>query len=158
MILDCKITQNKLRPVDICAMIDSGATGTFISKAFVELYGLTTRKKERPAKLTLFDRSNAGLITHQVEAVLKFNGLDQRLTFDVTSMQGYQVVLGLPWLKTFNPTINWIDETIIIDENRIAIAAGKIDTRSLDELVPKELLEPFRKVFSEEEARVLPPH
>src|ERR1700684_5036 len=158
MILDCKITQNRLRPVNICAMIDSGATGTFISKAFVELYGLTTRKKERPAKLTLFDGSDAGLITHQVEAVLKFNGLDQALTFDVTSMQGYQVVLGLPWLKTFNPTINWINETIIIDENRIAIAAGKLDTRSLDELVPKELLEPYRKVFSEEEARVLPPH
>ena len=47
-------------------------------------------------KLTLFDGLDAGLITHQVEAVLKFNGLDQRLTFDVTSMQGYQVVLGLP--------------------------------------------------------------
>src|ERR1700728_3914105 len=129
MLLDCAISQGNDDRLSVTAMIDSGATGTFMSKAFVAFYGLKTKKKPIPARLTLFDGSDTGLITYQLEAVLKFNGIDQPLTFDVTTMQGYQVVLGLPWLKTFNLTINWIDETIIIDSNRLAIAAGKVDTR-----------------------------
>src|SRR6201992_1944239 len=58
----------------------------------------------------------------------------------------------------FNLTINWINETVVINENRIAIAAGKIDNRTLEDIVPPELWGPYRKVFSEEEAKILPPH
>jgi predicted aspartyl protease len=141
--------QKKVK-VNARAMVDSGATGIFIDKDFCRKFGLTTYKRKRPIRLTLFDGSEAGVITHQAKGTIVIDGQEQDLIFEVTQLSTYPIVLGLPWLKMFNPTINWMEEEILF--------AGATDPSvSLEEQIPSELHQ-YLKVFSEEEARVLPPH
>lgn len=147
--IDVQFSQKKVS-VRANAMVDSGATGIFIDKDFCRHHGITTVKRNRPTRLILFDGSKADLITHQVRGRITVNGIDQDLVFEVTRLSTYPIVLGLPWLKEFNPTINWKEEEILF--------AGAVDPgQSLEEQIPEEL-HAYLKVFSEEEAKVLPPH
>lgn len=142
-------SQKKVK-VKARAMVDSGATGIFIDKDFCRRFGITTYKRKRPIYLTLFNGSDAGDITHQAKGTIVIDNNEQDLIFEVTQLSTYPIVLGLPWLKMFNPTINWMEEEILF--------AGATDSSvPLEEQIPTELHQ-YLKVFSEEEARVLPPH
>ena len=138
-------------------MIDSGATGLFIDKEFVQKMGLKTYKKKHSIALTLFDGSRAADLTHQVFLELHLDGVVQKIALDVTTLSHYAVVLGLPWLKAYNPHIDWQNEVIeITEQGELALEA--IETsESVEEMVPPELHE-YLDVFSEQEARELPPH
>lgn len=92
------LSQGKIS-VKVPAMIDSGATGIFIDEAFAKHLGLKRMKRQTPVHLTLFDGSAAKTITHQIHAEFLLDGLLQELTFEVTTLSHYAVVLGLPWLK-----------------------------------------------------------
>ena len=118
------------------AMIDSGATGIFMNKQFIISLGWRTRQKRFPLRLTMFNGEAADAITDEIEAVLYFNGLSQRMTFDVTNTGNFDIILGLPWLKRFNPNISWVDETIVIKETQIAEVKIK---KTAEELVPEDL-------------------
>ena len=156
MYIESKISQDKEKWININCMVDSGATGNFISRTMVEAHGLISTKRYEPVLLTAFDRGKVRTITHQTKAVLKFNNIEQEITFDVVPMTTYQAVLGLPWLKTFNPTIDWQLEKIIVYENNIAIAETKAPEDWV-KLIPEQLHD-YLSVFSEEEAKELPPH
>ena len=113
-------------------MIDSGATGIFIDRSYAKKLGLRQIKRKKIAHLTLFDGSNAEPITHQVAATLKVGDAEQKLVFDITPLGEYQVILGLPWLQTYNPNIDWANETITLHGNKIALSAASANVRSSD--------------------------
>ena len=129
-------------------MIDSGATGIFIDEEFCRRKNIVITERNRPINLTLFDGSSGGIITHQAQGTLIVNGSAQELTLDVTKLTAYPIVLGLPWLRLYNPKINWSkDELSLLGTQE----------KSLEEQIPKELHE-FLEVFSVQEAKVVPPH
>jgi hypothetical protein len=171
------LIQNKISLV-VDAMIDSGATGLFIDKEFAKKIGLKLWKKPRPIKLTLFGGSKAQDITHQAFADLNIRGFTQKLKFEVTTLSHFAIVLGLPWLREYNPNIDWKNEVIEFKEEGIVLAgtgsAEYLDIFSefrnddltlgasniepgLEESVPRELHK-YLDVFSEQEAKELPPH
>lgn len=149
------LTQKKIA-VGVHAMIDSGATGIFIDKEFAKKIGLQLYKRQHPVKLTLFDGSRAQDITHQAFAELNFKGVTQKLRFEVTTLSHFAIVLGLPWLRIYNPNIDWKNEVIEFHEEGIVLAGTETE-QSTKEIVPSELHE-YLDVFSEQEARELPPH
>lgn len=148
------MSQDKIA-AQVEAMIDSGATGLFIDKEFAEHLKLKQFRKKKPVKLTLFDGSSALEITHQVYATFEYKGIQQKLRFEVTKLSHFAIVLGLPWLKDYNPNIDWGKEAVEIHDEGIALK-GTEDI-ALEQVVPEELHE-FLDVFSEEEAKALPPH
>lgn len=147
--IDILFSQHKVK-VRAQAMIDSGATGIFIDQDFCRKHGITTFKRKRPIRLTLFNGSDAGYITRQAKATLVINKEEQELVFEVTRLSTYPIVLGLPWLRKFNPIINWMEEEVLF------AGTANADT-PLEEQIPRELHR-YLKVFSEQEAKVLPPH
>lgn len=138
-------------------MIDSGATGLFIDKEFAKKIGLKLLLKKSPVSLTPFDGSPAENITHQAFAELHLGNHVQKLRFDVTTLSHFAIILGLPWLRTYNPHIDWANEVIEITEDNELALKGTTVPENPEETVPKELHE-YLDVFGEEEARELPPH
>lgn len=154
--ISCVLKQDKIA-IETKAMIDSGATGLFIDRDFAKKLGLKLFARKTPSTLTLFDGTRAEDITHQAFVELHFGNHVQRLKFDVTTLSHFAVILGFPWLKTYNPNIDWKNEVIAItEENELALRGTSVPERP-EETVPKELHE-FLDVFGEEEARELPPH
>ena len=90
-------------------MIDSGATGLFLSQSFVDKHNVYTHPLRHPIELFNIDGSNnsAGYITHRARLRLVVSGREEWTEFLVTNIGSEDVILGLPWLRKVNPNIDW---------------------------------------------------
>lgn len=95
-------------------MVDSGATALFIDHSFVTLHRINTFPLRQSIRLLNIDGSDnsAGQLTHFARLRMRVDGFDQWTDFLVTNLGGDSVVLGLPWLRRFNPTIDWSRGTL----------------------------------------------
>ena len=90
-------------------MLDSGATGLFMSRRLAEKQGFKLEKLDRPIKVRNIDGSDnrEGSITHEVEVNLYYRGHIEQVRIDVCELGKTEVILGIPWLVAHNPEINW---------------------------------------------------
>ena len=90
-------------------MIDCGATGLFLDSPFVERHRITTFLLRNPISLLNIDGSpnNAGKITHFARLMLTIDNYSEWNDFLITNLGGENLILGLPWLRKVNPTIDW---------------------------------------------------
>jgi len=51
--------------------------------------------------------NSRGAITHQVEANVYYKGHVKRMRMDMCNLGKTEVILGMLWLQTHNPKINW---------------------------------------------------
>ena len=88
-------------------LLDCGATGNFVSAEFVKKHNLSTSPLPHPDVITLADGSQqkAGLIVNA--AVIGIGSYTDTLDFVSLPLAGYDVILGMPWLDHYNPTVNW---------------------------------------------------
>ena len=95
--------------VYLATLIDSGCSHSFISDSIVSLYALPRKSLPKPLKLTLFDGSFSGFISHSVELTFNFsdNSSDTWTFLETTLSHECQLALGLDWLRTRNPKIDW---------------------------------------------------
>jgi hypothetical protein len=95
--------------VKVAAMVDSGATALFIDKKYANSHKMWQIPLENPIQLHNIDGTlnEAGSITHKVKLLLKIGQDKEFKEFFVTSLGPEKVILGLPWLRHRNPTINW---------------------------------------------------
>ena len=91
------------------AMIDSGASGTFISSWFVSHHGIATRKKKNGGyELTAVDGSSLPDVDSETMPLqLIFQQHHETVVLDVVPMARHDIVLGTPWLERHNPHIEW---------------------------------------------------
>jgi hypothetical protein len=95
-------------------MLDSGATSNFVDSTFVSAHSLKTVAKPIPRELVVVDgRSiSSGAVTHHTSplpfSVTSSSPLhSETLSFDITTLGSYPIILGIPWLKKHEPTIGW---------------------------------------------------
>jgi len=94
--------------VSVKALLDSGATGLFMSKRLAERQGFKLEKLNKPIRVRNIDGSDnkGGSITHEVEVSLYYRGHVERARIDVCELGKTEVILGMPWLAAHNPEIN----------------------------------------------------
>ena len=90
-------------------MIDSKASSQFIDLDFVLGLNLALDKKNTLEDLVLADgvRSKVGQITYTCTLKLMIDQHLETLTFHVTKLARWNLIVGKPWLKRYNPTANW---------------------------------------------------
>ena len=95
--------------VSVKALLDSGATGLFMSKRLAEKQGFKLEKLNKPIKVRNMDESDnkRGSITHEMEVNLFYRGHVERVQMDICELGKTEVILGMLWLAAHNPEINW---------------------------------------------------
>jgi len=95
--------------MSVKVLLDSGATGLFMSKRLAERQGFKLEKLDKPIKVRNIDGSDnkGGSITHEVEVNLYYRGHIERVRMNVCELGKTEVILGMPWLTAHNPEINW---------------------------------------------------
>jgi len=101
-------TMDTHRMVDVKALLDSGATGMFIDKKFVEGNGITTRLLDKPIRVYNVDGTlnQGGSIIHEVTLMLSHKGHKEKVVFEVCNLGKSTVIIGYTWLQKHNPTID----------------------------------------------------
>ncbi|TPX31334.1 hypothetical protein SeLEV6574_g08544, partial [Synchytrium endobioticum] len=90
------------------ALLDSGATRSFIGKRFSALHKIPMECLPKPQKLTLADGSSAPPIKHKSQEIeLHIQGHIEKITLPVFDTKRYDFILGLDWLSYHNPSIDW---------------------------------------------------
>jgi len=100
--------------VTINAMIDSGATEDFIDREVCNKHGIKMIKAKNPREIYLADGkpSAMGPVTHMTKVPMDISSHRELATFQVANLQNHRVILGMPWLREHNPTIDWNDKRI----------------------------------------------
>jgi len=93
----------------IKALLDSGATRSFIDRDFVHSKGMNTRTLLRNIPVFNVDGSpnEAGQISEVVDVVLRYKTHSERMLLAISGLGKQSLILGYNWLKDHNPKINW---------------------------------------------------
>jgi hypothetical protein len=116
------------------ALIDSGTTENFIDYRMAVWWRLNTKDLWRPRKVYNVDGTeNQGGIINK-SCVLRVRQGEQQIAqrFYVTNLGQDHVILGYPWLREFNPDIDWEEGRLIGEEvklEEIGMAWGEYKRR-----------------------------
>ena len=103
-------------PEPILTLIDSGTTSNFINLALASMSIFVTTALAQPITLSLFDGKPAtsGFIQQSVSTSVQFvDESTMTLNLLVTQLHpSAPIVLGLPWLWSTNPVMDWLDLTL----------------------------------------------
>src|SRR5258708_3815442 len=96
------------------ALVDSGATDNFMHPHFAERMGIGTRELPNPRKIWNIDgtMNKGGYLTHYVDLDVQTKGIHKEMHFLLTDLGGEDLILGYPWLATFEPKVTWKTATI----------------------------------------------
>ena len=102
------------RSTTLRAMIDSGASGTFINSKIVQLHHIRKEKLEETIVLHNIDQTEnaGGYVTHYAPLTLIVGGHLERIQFLMANIGNDDIILGIDWLDKHNPDIDWRKRTI----------------------------------------------
>lgn len=101
-------------------MLDTGGTNEYLSEALAKKLGLPLYSS-RSATVTLADGTPSAVpgiaVANCSLSSDKSNRFRFSRSFTVTKLQGYDAILGLPWLRQFDPCIDWQSHTLsVVDQ------------------------------------------
>ena len=106
-----------MKVVDTWILVDSGADISCIDQDFVKKYNLPTTKLTISIQARNADHSHKKNGDIQYTCDLFIEWLAQKVILHVMTCRKENVILGLPWLKKANPTVNWTTQTLVFDES-----------------------------------------
>jgi len=102
-------SQKNREPVELEALLDSGAGGLFIDAAYAKENDFTLH--DLPEPLNAYNvyrtKNKKGMITSCVEIDLQIGDRIKSTRLYVTGLGKQKVILGFPWLQDENPDVNW---------------------------------------------------
>jgi hypothetical protein len=109
------------------ALVNSGATDNFMHPAFARRMGLGLQILPNPKKIFNIDNTTnkSGMITHFLDLNVRTNGINKEMQFLVTDIGHEEILLGYPWLATFEPKFNW--RSAVISEHTLPIIISFIN-------------------------------
>jgi hypothetical protein len=96
-------------PVELEALLNSGAGGLFIDATFAKQNEFTLHDLPEPLNAYNVDGTlnKKGIVMSYVKADLQVNGRIKPIQLYVTGLGKQKVILGFPWLQDKNPDVNW---------------------------------------------------
>jgi hypothetical protein len=103
------------------ALVDSGATNNFMHLLFTKRMRLGLQELPTLKKIFNIDNTTnkSGMITHYLDLDVCTNRIHKEMRFLITDIGQEDVLLGYPWLATFEPKFNW--RSAIIDKQILPI-------------------------------------
>jgi hypothetical protein len=113
------------------ALVDSGATDNFMHPAFAKRMGLGLQELPNPKKIFNINNTTnkSGMITYYLDLDVCTNGTHKEMRFLVTDIGHKEILLGYPWLATFEPRFNW--RSAVVDECILPIIISSINPQAL---------------------------
>jgi len=109
---DHLILRVTLRGHEYAALLDSGAQGNYMSPRLQQRLQLATNSKEHPYNLKSAEgglvQYNQGRIDEEtVQLQISVQGRTTPTAFDITEIGDWDIILGIPWLRRWNPQVDW---------------------------------------------------
>ena len=126
--------KNAEKRFEMKALIDSGAQGKFLNKDFALRNKIALNKLNSPITVYNVDstKNNSGKIEYSTWLKVKVDDKEMNTRFLVTDIGKEDMILGLPWLKQYNPVIDWDKGTMDISNVKLSKTFGEVLQRSIE--------------------------
>ena len=104
----------KLNGHPVRALIDSGSLGDFVSTTTVEQLKLEKIELSEPIPVQLAVQGSRSRINYGAKAKLEYQQITGERYFDVMNLQGYNVILGTPWIYQHKVTFGLNPSRVMI--------------------------------------------
>ena len=99
-------------------LLDSEASGNFISSNFIKANKLATNTSKRGQSVTLADGSKQLSDQNVSQAQVTIDRFRNHVSFSVLPLStSYDAILGMPWLRRHNPNIDWLQRSVAVKEH-----------------------------------------
>jgi hypothetical protein len=120
-------------------MVDGGSTGNFIDSKYVQEYQLHKHKLGEAKAVRLADGSTH-LCRSYVTCYVRMGTLKQLITLNVIPLDGYDAILGIPWLRLNNPEFNWEAGVVSVNiDGRLIELPKYIGNEAMDSMLVSSL-------------------
>ena len=100
-------------------LVDSGATTNFIDEAYVQRHSIATEPTQQVQTITLGDGSQRRTDRITLPLEVRIDTYTDRIRFVIVPLAGCDAVLGMPWLQSHNPVIDWRAQSIDVGQHQI---------------------------------------
>jgi hypothetical protein len=113
------------------ALVDSGATDNFMHPNFATKMGLGMKELPMPRKIFNIDKTTnkSGKITHYLDLDVYTKGIHKEMRFLITNIGSKDILLGYPWLASFEPKFSW--RHVVIDEWVLPVVISSINPQQI---------------------------
>ena len=93
--------------------------------------GLGMTELDSPRKIFNIDdtENKSGSVTHYLDLDVRTKDIHKEMRFLVADLGQEDLILGYPWLATFEPTLNW--RTATIHEKLLPIVISSVNPRRI---------------------------
>uniref|UniRef100_A0A670XUD3 ribonuclease H n=1 Tax=Pseudonaja textilis TaxID=8673 RepID=A0A670XUD3_PSETE len=165
LLLDTHIfLQSRKEGIPAVALVDSGATTSFMDYAIVKHFKVPLVSVTPPMQVETVDgrELKSGPIRFATQPLrMRIGDHEEAISFYVTSNLHLPLVLGVSWLRLHDPLVAWAQNAVsfpslqCVDHLRHVSTGQHVVASAVS--IPSELSD-FSDVFSEQEADQLPPH
>src|SRR5260370_19730568 len=126
------------------ALVDSRATDNFMHPHFAKRMGIGTRELPNRRKIWNIDgtMNKGGYLTHYVDLDIQTKGIHKEMRFLLTDLGGEDLILGYPWLATFESKVTWKTATIDTEALPIVIRTVNPRIKRIAPIIARTLTEP----------------
>ena len=106
--------KHKGKPIEVIALVDSGAEGNYLHADFVRKHNIETHKLNPPVYVKNVDGTinKQGIMSQATIVRMETGNHKEDIECAVTNIGNHKMLLGTDWLATHNPEINWTTHTI----------------------------------------------
>jgi hypothetical protein len=110
-------------------LVNSGATDNFMHPVFTTKMGLGLQELPMPRKIFNIDNTmnKSGKITHYLDLDVCTKGIHKEMQFLITDIGSEDILLGYPWLASFEPRFSW--RHAVINERALPVIISSINPR-----------------------------
>lgn len=132
------------------ALLDSGATHCFVSPKTVIRNRWATTRLSTPIKVSNADGSHNkdGEITAATHLFFEIAGKVMHMDFYVTNIGEEDLMLGMTWLKQYDPAISWNNGTLKFRTGHIAQANTTAEQPRSQKISPEWVMEQDLNVWT----------
>ena len=100
-------------PVQTYTLVDSGASRNYISRQLYNTLSTGRRHKQQPYQLMIAN-GQTELVCHKTQLMeIVTRHYAERIHLDIVKLATQDIYLGMPWLKKYNPVVNWRTEVLM---------------------------------------------
>jgi hypothetical protein len=104
---------NGTRWISTFALIDSGASGNFISSFYLRSFFEKSLSKTKTRSYYLaMANGKSNVVSRECLTQIKIQEHHEHISLDSTILESYPIILGIPWLKQHDPWIQWSSHRI----------------------------------------------
>jgi hypothetical protein len=138
IILEVSIRGRDGRKHRTTTMVDCGVTENIVDKDYDKKIQIRMDEKKAPRQVLSMDRREVASrpVTHDTIVELIVNDHREKIKLHCITIGNSPIIVGLPWLRKHNPTIDWKKGKVIFDSDKCARQC--LDTSPHARTVPEE--------------------